>query len=315
MVKGGRCCDKTFREYLDADEENEIAEGFHYLEKIRQISRIIGKENLIVRVYEPQQLKGDQKIASDFMDVLDIVPDWKVWEKGAMENARLSGNYIEIKRVFNSVRRAGYLKVADWAYLFERLSPQLYKAENGYFTLEERKAFLGQYAAENEQIARDYLHREDGRLFYDMEMDFPLEDIHECNSFEEDLIRTFSAIICEQHDEINQLRKRNNVLTWKLMLQNVGERKVLFFGAGQKCRELLADVPCSVELIADNDIKKSGSIGGVNIVYTRGIRDWKSYFVVVTCMETGGIEEQLQKSGMEKDKDYVLAKEYYGWQI
>lgn len=317
MVKGGRCSTKTFREYLDsaADGGFEVAEGFHYLKKLNRLREIVGRENLIVRVYEKQQLEGAQGILSDFLSVLGITPDWEKWKKYPMKNLRLTGNYIEIKRVYNSVKDAGYLGLRELAHVFSGLSFQHEKGESGYFTTEKRKKFMEQFEAENRQIAREYLHREDGILFCDDRMEYPIEEIHACSSFEEDLIRTFSAMVCRQQDEIRQLRGQNYMLVRKMMLQNQKGRKLLLFGAGQRCRELLEQIRLPAVCVADNDREKCGhnTRGGVSVVFAESIFDWEEYFVVVTCVKTDEIEKQLQALGLKKEENYILAKEYLEW--
>lgn len=315
MIKGGRWCDKTFNEYLNCSEGvYEIREGFHYLRKLDQISKMIGKENCIVRVYEKQQLRGEYGVISDFLSLLGFVSEWKKWKKHSKSNSRLTGNYIEIKRVFNSIRKAGYLPSAELVYIFETLSQEKGKEEKGYFITEERVRFMEQFLDENKQIAREYLQRKDGELFYDKRMEFPVDDIHRCNSFEEKLIQTFSAMLCVQQEEIEWLRKQNRAFAWKLIREKVGTRNLLLFGAGKKCIELLEYIDIPVTGIVDNDVTKKGMMKGkIQVLHTREINDWSRYFVVITCVKTGEIEEQLQRLGLRREEDYVAAKEYFGW--
>lgn len=313
MVKGGRCCCKTFQEYLETDGVIEVEKGFHYLKKLDQISAIIGKENLIVRVYEKQQLKGKLGIISDFFDVLGIEPKWDGWKENPALNTRLYGNYIEIKRIFNSIRAAGYPNIVQYMCYFERLSYIFSKNEEGYFDQEEREYFYSQFSLENEQIARKYLQRENGILFYDNKMNYPQYDIKESSSFEKDLIRIFLAMIYDQNEEIKYLKKQNNMFAWKLMLHNRKSRKILFFGAGQKCKELLSNINTPVELIVDNNKAKEGTkdYGEIEIVHPEKIKNWSEYFVIVTCVDSNEIEKQLQEAGLRKEEDYVLAREFF----
>ena len=312
MIKGGRWCDKSFHDYLASDGNNEIREGLHYLKKLDQISGQIGKKNCIVRVYEKQQLQGEYGIISDFFSALGFTPEWNSCTKCLNLNDRLFGNYIEIKRVINSVCSAGYLPSKDMVSALERLSQRLCEKETGYFTVEERKKFMGQFASENEQIAKEYLHRENGVLFYDNRMNYPIDDIHQCSLFEKNLIQVFSAMLCTQHEEILHLKNQSYALIWKLILQKVNGRKLLLFGAGEKCRELMEHITIPVEYVVDNDLSKAGNWrGGAKIVHTKEIHDWSQYLVVITCIKTDGIEEQLQSLGLKKEEDYVAAKEYF----
>lgn len=243
------------------------------------------------------------------------MPKWEEWKKPVNSNFRLTGNYIEIKRAFNSIRSAGYLPSANLSYVFETLSQTDCKEEKGYFITEERVRFMEQFLDENRQIAKEYLQREDGVLFYDKKMEFPVEDIHLCSSFEDNLIQAFSAMLCIQGEEIEWLRKQNHVFSWKMIREKVRGRKLLLFGAGQKCKELLEyyiDIP--VQWIVDNDMnKRGGEKRNIKVIHTKDINDWSSFFVVVTCLKTDEIEKQLQGLGLKKEEDYVAAKEYFGW--
>ncbi len=314
MVKGGRWCEKNFREYLDSDGIKEIQEGLHYLKKINQISDIVGKESCIVRVYEKEQLKAGGGVISDFLSVLGLDWEWSEWNRISKPNHRLSGNYIEIKRAFNSIRPAGYFPSAEQTYVFQELSQRFCKEEKGYFTTEERLKFMEQFKYENEWIAKEHLHRKDGVLFYDDKMDFPEEDIHLCSAFEENLIQVFSAMLCVQNEEMMRLKRHNDILTWKLLLQKMNGRKLLLFGAGQKCKELLEHMDIPVKWIVDNDMMKKGMMRGrIEVIHTSQISRWERFFVVITCVKTDEVEEQLQGYGLQKEKDYVTAKEYFGW--
>ena len=75
----------------------------------------------------------------------------------------------------------------------------------GYFTLKERKAFLESVKTENEIIAKKYLKREDGILFYDMNMDIPEYSVD--NNIYEDIIKTFGVYLREMQEQILNLQK------------------------------------------------------------------------------------------------------------
>lgn len=315
-IKGGWTCAATIQEFISED----VVENFYYLKKLDRISEIIGKENVIVKAYEKQQFCGtNNTITSDFLSILGINPDEDEWKDCYFPNPRLEGNYLEIKKVFNSIQLAqsASTKEGQYAQSFMALSQFFYpeKKNEGYFTLDERKKFLEQFYADNSKIAQEYLHREDGKLFYDNNMDYPLYDVVPRNAFTDDMIRAFSTLICMQNDSMQKMfqffRRQNYFFARKFLLQNMQGRKLIFFGAGYWCCELMRNENFPISLIIDNDKEKSGKVlYGVKVVYAEEIIDWSKYFVVVTCANTCEIERQLQRKGLYKEKDYVLAKEY-----
>lgn len=317
FIKDTNCLDKSFEEFIDCDRT--IDEwNLNFIKKLDQVSSVIGKENLIVRIYEKGQFEGKRHtIESDFLYSIGIDPDWEVLSKCNVENPRLQGNFIEIKKIFNSVIVNRDLNIRQQIFdAFINLSQNFVEenVEAGYFTLTERKEFLQQFTLSNEQVACKYLHREDGVLFYDNEMNFPLYEGHQCSLFEEDLIRVFSTLICDQGTELQILKKRYYVLAKKLLMQNIKGRKLLLFGAGYWCRELMENMELLPILIADNDEKKSAErIGGIKVIYAKTVTNWSDYYVIVTCAVTDEIEQQLESLGLKKEDDYVLAKEYLAY--
>ncbi|MDE7431205.1 MAG: hypothetical protein K2N34_04730, partial [Lachnospiraceae bacterium] len=178
---------KTFEEFVDTDA---VVDNFlDYEWKLDSISQIVGRENLIVRIYEKQQLIGNNTV-TDFMSAIGIALDQDDWQRIQAKNTSLGGNYLEIKRLINSVLgndNFGYegegiqgwtnWKVrTDFVNVCKALS-NLFdqdKGEFGLFTIDKRKEFLEKFASGNERVARKYLHREDGILFYDDRMDYPV---------------------------------------------------------------------------------------------------------------------------------------------
>lgn len=317
-VKNPVGCSQTFKEFIESNNGAECSH-YYYKKQLDEISNIVGKENLIVRVYEKGQLCGENHTTeSDFLSVIGIKADWKDWEKYPPQNLRLGTNYLEIKRIFNSLQFAENIDMGNGAmYMthFERLSQVFCKDEidKGYFTHEEREEFLKQYALENEQIARDYLYREDGILFYDDKMDYPLYDCT-CTSFERDLMLIIFALINAQNDEFKRLEKHYAALAEKLLLCNkfINGRKFLLFGAGHKCKKLLTLLNIPITWIVDNDKKKNGKkLYGIEIVAPKEVKDWSDYFVIVTCADTDEIEKQLLNLNLKKEEDFVFAKEYF----
>lgn len=311
----------TFQEFITSDDSYKT--WVDYLSKLDTISRIVGKENLIVRIYEKQQLIGNDTV-TDFLSVLGIPADKEEWIRSKGANLSVGGNYLEINRLINSAQSADHhFDSWDIKYDVRDICVELSsffnqkKGEHGFFVPDERKKFLKKFARDNERIAREYLQREDGTLFYDERMDFAVYETNQYSEFEADIVRVFASLIFAQDRRTKNLIERkcgelSGKLLMKDILQKSEERQLLLFGKGYKCHKLfeaVENIPAA--LIADNDISKQGTtLNGVQVRYAKGITNWRKYFVVVTCEKTDEIEVQLHDYGLKKERDYILAKEY-----
>ena len=286
-------------------------ESVQYLSRLHMISEIVGKENLIVRIYEKEQFLGEtHSIASDFLYSLGIEPDWTKFNKVKTVNKRLYGNNLEIKRIFNKMldktEHPAILEQYRWFFLnVSNFGNNSEKVQDSYFSAEERADYLKSFEKDNITIAKEYLNREDGKLFLDEKVDYPSTYI-KATPLEEEIIRTFVYLT-------------NNRDKQSLLLQIIGDRKLAYFGAGAKCYDLLKMMMhLRADIIVDNSKDKEGTykMAGyykVPVVHTSSIEDWSQYFVVVTCMNTDEIEKQLSELGLQKGRDFVLAKEWFGW--
>lgn len=313
----------TFDQYIESDYVTKKWMG--YLSKLDSVSGIIGRENLIVRIYEKQQLVGND-ITVDFMSVLGIPMDKDVWERNDKANLSIEGNYLEIKRLINSVKEVeGLIDSNLWnevqADIYDIVAnltqPYKNKREYGFFTFDKRKEFIKMFEAENEQIAREYLNRENGALFYDDIVDYPMCVVKQDNSFEADMIRMFTLMFMMQKQKIKLLLdKKEKEIIAKILMKDILEkcngRKLLFFGAGQNCQRLFENVhSIPVALIVDNDKTKQGmAINGVRVSYAKDIVNWREYFIIVTCNMADAIGEQLCGFGLKKGEDYIFMREY-----
>ena len=158
----------NFQDYLDS--EDIMYFKLDYYTQLKEIEQAIGKENIIVRVYEKKQYEGNgNTLISDFLNTLGLELDERYVSSDIVVNTRLQGKYLEIKRILNRIDcfrtrknnwTAKYLKVIQDEE--EKTKSSLKCA---YFTYEQRIAFLEKYKDGNEAIAREFLNREDGILF------------------------------------------------------------------------------------------------------------------------------------------------------
>ena len=295
-VKGEMFEDRNFKDSIEG-------KTVHYLDKLNGISKIVGKDNLIVRAYEKRFFKGTRgDLFSDFFDAIGLEPDWPQFQNVNKVNNRLSGNYTEIKRICNSLRRVtSKLPFSHYCKYFVQMSESLPKEniKGGYFTKEERREILEKYSQENKIIAEEFAYNGDGDFFGDGDMDMPL-DFEEVSQFEEDMIRSFAMML---FSEIKMYQEN-------LINMQKRKRKLAFFGAGANCRLLLHTYDLDVALLIDNDTAKAGmEYKGIPIVMPKDVEDWNSYLIVVTGMNTDEIEKQLESLGLSKWENFLLARE------
>lgn len=279
--------------------------SIHYLDKLNQICEVIGEENLQVRVFEKGQWKGERRdLFSDLFDAIGIEPEWEDFHIAGRANERLFGNNLELKRVFNSL--PGSDKNPAYQQYFMQLCQNVRGrgktgSNEGYFSKEGRDNFLKQFEEENQIIARRFLHREDGVLFYDNNTDIP-QNLSKASSFETDMVKLFALIIDQ---EINRIKECS------INMASRG-RKIAYFGAGAYCRQILQLYKLEVSALIDNDEKKKGKeILGVPIISPGDIVNWQDYLIVITCGNTGGIEEQLKSIGLRKWENYLAAQDVF----
>lgn len=157
-----------FKEDISQYFETYKDKPYFYQSVIEQWGKVFGKENIIVRPYEKQQFFNGS-IFSDFIHQLnlDLTTEFTLPIQNINSSYRIDA--LEIKRLFNRlpslVRHLFKVdiilqqysesrgKVGDWPYSL--LSPI------------QRESICETHKWINTTIARNYLGRHDGRLFYD----------------------------------------------------------------------------------------------------------------------------------------------------
>ena len=152
-------------------EEYTQANPLKWLEKLNKWAEVFGKENIIVHAYEKEQLK--EGLLSDFLHILGIDYRNHEWtkppESNLNENLGFNRDIIEILKL-----NQGFYKNPHDVRLFDFFSEYL---SNDYMKKPfekmallspgQRLKILEEYEPMNRIIARDYLGRSDGRLFYE----------------------------------------------------------------------------------------------------------------------------------------------------
>ena len=129
-------------------------------------------DRFMIRPYERQQFAGGN-IYSDFLSCIGLEPDDEWVCPEPVVNPSLCPEALEFRRIVNILEMdAGNMKAKF--FINELLAKYTVSKgmgkpfqENNIFSYEERMQILNMYKDKNEQIAKIFLNREDGRLFYD----------------------------------------------------------------------------------------------------------------------------------------------------
>ena len=188
-----------------------------YYKKLTQIANIMGKENVIVRVYERGQFEDGDLIA-DFTKTLGIQLNDQFKMLDSAINLSLKGNFLEIKRMINGV--PAYREKTDFLQntLLTACSEKdkiVPIEKTSLFKYEDQVAFQSKYDKSNEKVAREFLGREDGILFYDPIKELPYYDPKN-DKMLEDFIHFTVNYMCKQEEKIEALEQNLEKLKEKL---------------------------------------------------------------------------------------------------
>ncbi|RPI36861.1 MAG: hypothetical protein EHM53_11755, partial [Methanoregulaceae archaeon] len=144
-----------------------IMENYHLFDHdtvIRPWAAMFGRENIVIRVYEKGQMKGD--IIQDFSAAIGLAPDTRFVAPAVRYNRTFSPDHIEFMRQCKIQNKDDY-----WMHAFlykefrdSRLSGQT--KQGHVLSPSMRREILEQYEESNRRVAQDYLGR-GGSPFYD----------------------------------------------------------------------------------------------------------------------------------------------------
>lgn len=200
------CMNSSFWDYYPLD----------YAAQLDRIAEGIGKENLILRVYEKGQFAGEEhSIFSDFAEAvgLDLTGDFT--RDTVQNNIGLNGNYLEIKRILNGLPEYAASEVdimRSAVYLANQSQVAGYQnAKTSMFSYEDQIAYVKKFADSNARVAREYLGREDGILFYEPVKELPRWQTDQ-NTMYQNLILVMGEMFLEQDEKIRKLQEECAVL-------------------------------------------------------------------------------------------------------
>lgn len=188
--------------------------GFYpldYCAYMDMLSAVFGKESLIIRVYEKGQYQGpEHTLHSDFLDIFGLTLSDGFVIRQEVYNTSLDGSSIELRRILN-----GIPEVNDKDHVLKDSVAEILKA-NGFsvppvryslFAPGEQKAFLDYYSESNSRLAKEYLGREDGVLFYDKLTELPEGTEDERGLLRDTILLAGQAVSLLEHEN-RQLKKQ-----------------------------------------------------------------------------------------------------------
>lgn len=208
----------SFREFL-----NYIAAASYPLDfysAAEKISGVTGKENLIIRIYEKGQYQGaEHTLISDFLSIFGLSIDDGFHTEDRAYNLSYEGTYLEMRRFLNALPESvkntpaltrSFKEIHDCVPYALRGSEQ-----SSLFAPGEQAEFLASYAASNERLAREYLGREDGILFYDPVEELPQEK-PETAELLRDTILVYGRAIQKLNHQNHAMQKQTEELEAKI---------------------------------------------------------------------------------------------------
>lgn len=209
-VKGMPKLTMTFSEYLKSGENDYFP--LDYASELDRFSHYLGKENVIVRSYEKGNFKGGN-IFADFLDAigLSLTDEYVLPSRHA--NTRWPEHVIEVKRMLNAANSYHRRKVPNF---YRDVIEEAYgigndskfpPVEYGMFSGDERTEFMSRYEEGNSYVAREYLHRSDGVLFYDKPEDLPKWSPDETELIEDTvkILAGADVYLYRQADEVSRM--------------------------------------------------------------------------------------------------------------
>ncbi len=224
--------DLPFDRFLD---EFDPAYPLDYYACMTMLSDCVGKENLLIRVYEKNQYRGkEHDLFSDFLDVFGLAMEDGFEIKNPAWNPSLPDTRLELRRALSPLSKPYKDKVLMDALLSfpEDGSEPASSGRSSFFGPGEQSAYLETFSESNARLAREYLGREDGALFYDeSDLDLP-EYAVDTEALLRETIFLYGRSVQLLEDEIKDLRRE-----LRKEIRDVRE-DVLFYRLKRKLRHI-----------------------------------------------------------------------------
>jgi hypothetical protein len=169
--------------------------------KIFKLIDAFEKEMLIIRPFEKGQFE-DGNLINDFLSILNIEHKEKYINSDNNHNASVDIDLVELFRLINNAHLELAISSKYKKSILNAFNSHQ-KSTKSFFSPQDRLTIINQYAIEFENLARNFLGREDGKFFYD-----PLPETNDTwESYKglpiDTVVQTFSYLLFRQQEQLN----------------------------------------------------------------------------------------------------------------
>lgn len=176
-----------------------------YYNRLKEIAAVVGKNNVIISIYEPR--KDSEDIFTTFLGMLGIHNVENYQKDTYQVNPSLSANYVEIKRIFNSIPNStvfmdSFPEILEAGRKYARTNEETVHAPS-FLTRDQRLEIIEKYHEGNTKLAKEFLGRD---VLFDESIDDCGEYGIDHETIYQDIIRFFGMIAVRQYREIEKLK-------------------------------------------------------------------------------------------------------------
>lgn len=198
-----------------------VKDSLDYYAVLEKTAQAVGRENMIVRPYEKGQFQN-QNIVDDFMRILGVHTDSSFVLPEKNLNPPISNPALELKRQMNASAKAEQKIMNDCFYdiLMQDGTERAEKGECAHFksllTYQQRQEFMQRFEEGNRKIARYYLNREEGKLFFEEDNVNMQANAVSGEELLKQTIRVFTSAFLENYEKQTFVESRQRALDEKV---------------------------------------------------------------------------------------------------
>ena len=134
----------------------------NYYQLLNKFSNIFGKHNLIIKIYEKEQLQNNN-LLDDFLDVIGLQPNHGFVTTKKWVNKTPKKTAINLSRVLNNF--TSFPLVSRLISLTMKTSHRPFFSEKMMINSKLQNEIISTFSDSNSQLAKVYLNRDNGVLF------------------------------------------------------------------------------------------------------------------------------------------------------